>query len=187
MKNDIMEIEKWLALLPISEVVSVSHFSNEYEEYNIFLNNEAQNYENLNISRTHLLVDTRNGGILAYMSIVADSVQLSKSEKTLVKLGLIPFSTFPAMKIGKLAVDYHAKQKYSGIGSLMIRLARGFSSDLNDNGIACRFLTIDADVEHNPKVTEFYTKNGFVPNERLNNKSRLTVSMRKDIFADETV
>jgi len=54
------------------------------------------------------------------------------------------------------------------------------------NGIACRFLTIDADIEHNPNVTEFYIKNGFVPNERLNNKNRVTVSMRKDIFVDET-
>jgi len=167
-------------------VESVSHFSNEYEEYNVFLKEEADCFEHLSISRTHLLVDTRSGHILAYMSLVADSVQLSKSEKELVELGLIPFSTFPAMKIGKLAVDYEAKQKYTGIGSLMIRLARGFTSNLNDNGIACRFLTIDADVEHNPNVTEFYIKNGFVPNERLSNKNRVTVSMRKDIFIDET-
>jgi len=61
------------------------------------------------------------------MSLVADSVQLSKNEKELVKLGLIPFSTFPAMKIKKLAVDKDAKQKYYGIGLLMIRLTRGFT------------------------------------------------------------
>jgi len=182
-----MEIEKWLTLLPIGEVEDVSHFSNEYEEYNLFLREDAKNYENLSISRTHLLVDMQNGSLLAYMSLVADSVQLTKSEKELVELGLVPFSTFPAMKIGKLAVDHNAKQIYSGIGSLMIRLARGFTSNLNDNGIACRFLTIDADVEHNPNVTEFYIKNGFVSNERLSNKKRLTVSMRKDIFIDETV
>ena len=133
-----------------------------------------------------MLVDTKTGSVLAYMSLVADSVQLTKSEKELVELGLIPFSTFPAMKIGKLAVDSEAKAKYHGIGSLMIRLARGFTSNLNGNGIACRFLTIDADVENNPNVTEFYIKNGFVLNERLNHKNRLTVSMRKDIFVDET-
>jgi len=186
MKHGILSIEEWLTLLPIGEMESVSHFFNEYEEYNVFLKEDAKNYEDLYISRTHVLVNTQDGSIFAYMSLVADSVQLSKNEKVLVELGLIPFSTFPAMKIGKLAVDKDAKQKYYGIGSLMIRLARGFTSNLNDNGIACRFLTIDADIEHNPNVTEFYIKNGFVPNERLNNKNRVTVSMRKDIFVDET-
>ena len=68
----------------------------------------------------------------------------------------------------------------------MIKLARGFAAAMNDDGIACRFLTIDADVENNPDVTAFYTKNGFVPSERINNKNRLTISMRKDIFNDET-
>ena len=187
MKPDIMEIEEWLALLPIVEVGDVSHFSNEYEEYNVFLRDEASRFENLSISRTHLLIDTRSGKILAYMSLVADSVQLSKSEKELEELGLIPFSTFPALKIGKLAVDNEAKSMYRGIGSLMIRLARGFAYNLNNDGIACRYLTIDADVENSPNVTEFYEKNGFTPNERLSNKKRLTVSMRKDIFIDETV
>jgi len=183
MKQNINEIVERLRLLPIEEVESISRFSNEHEEYNVFLLEEAQNYENLNISRTHLLLDTEDNSILAYMSLVADSIQLSKSEKELVELGLIPFSTFPALKIGKLAVDFTAKSKYRGIGSLMIQLARGFTSNLNDKGIACRFLTIDADVENSPGVTEFYFKNGFVPNERLSSKKRLTVSMRKDIFA----
>ena len=59
---------------------SVSHFSNEYEECNVFLKDEAQSYEDLSISRTHVLVNTQDGSILAYMSLVADSVQLSKSE-----------------------------------------------------------------------------------------------------------
>jgi len=172
-------------VLPINEMESVSHFSCEYLEYEVFLKEEAQNYEDLNISRTHVLIDSQTKNILAYMSLVADSVRLSRSEKELEELGLIPFSTFPAMKIGKLAVNSEVKKDYFGIGSLMIKLARGFTSNLNDNGIACRFLTIDADIENDPNVVDFYTKNGFAPNESLNNKNRLTVSMRKDIFLDE--
>lgn len=183
MKQDILDIVERLALLPINEVEAVDRFSNEYEEYNVFLNEDAHDYEGLNISRTHLLIDTLTSDILAYMSLVADSVRLTKSEKELIKLGLIPFSSFPALKIGKLAVDKRAKAIYRGIGSLMIRLACGFTSNMNDNGIACRFLTIDADIENNPNVTEFYLKNGFALNESLRNKKRLTVSMRMDIFS----
>ena len=182
MKQKITEIAEQLALLPIDEADSLDHFTNEYEEYSVFLKKEARSYERLSISRTHLLIDTHNNCILAYMSLVADSVQLTGNEKGFVKLGRIPFSTFPALKIGKLAVDSKAKMAYSGIGSMMIKLARGFAATMNDDGVACRFLTIDADVENNPDVTAFYTKNGFVPNERINNKRRLTISMRKDIF-----
>ena len=109
MKQNIMDIREWLTLLPINEVEAVSYFSNEYEEYNLFLREDAHKFERLSISRTHLLINTQNERILAYMSLVADSVQLSKSEKEIIELRLIPFSTFPAMKIGKLAVDKDAK------------------------------------------------------------------------------
>jgi predicted SAM-dependent methyltransferase len=94
MKKSIMEIEDRLALLPISEAATVSRFFNEYEEYNAFLKEEALNYENLNISRTHLLFDTRTESVLAYMSLVADSVRLTKSEKELMELRLIRFPLF---------------------------------------------------------------------------------------------
>jgi len=182
MQQDITTIIDSLELLPINKIESFDSFSNEFEEYGTFLIEDARKYEILNISRTHLLIDTLNANILAYMTLVTDSVQLTKSEKEVLKLGLIPFSSFPALKIGKLAVDQAAKMKYNGIGTLMVRLARGFALNLNGNGIACRFLTIDADVEHNPNVTEFYTKCGFTPNEKLSNKKRLTISMRMDIF-----
>ena len=132
MKRNIIEVEGWLILLPIDKVESISHFSCEHEEYNVFLREEALRYEKLNISRTHLLINSEDSCILAYMSLVADSVQLSKNEKVLVELGLVPFSTFPAIKIGKLAVDRNAGQQYYGIGSLMIQLARGFTYNLND-------------------------------------------------------
>jgi len=44
MKHSIMGIEEWLELLPIGEMESVSHFSNEYEEYNVFLMDEERHF-----------------------------------------------------------------------------------------------------------------------------------------------
>ena len=118
MIQKITDIAGQLTLLPIDKLESVDRFSNEYDEYCVFLKEEARSYERLSISRTHLLVDTQSNSILDYMSLVADSVQLSGSEKGLVELGGIPFSTFPALKIGKLAVDSEAKMTYSGIGNM---------------------------------------------------------------------
>jgi hypothetical protein len=48
---------------------------------------------------------------------------------------------------------------------------------------ACRFLTVDADIEHNASVLNFYKKNGFLVNEELYNRNRKTISMRKDIYS----
>ena len=52
----------------------------------------------------------------------------------------------------------------------------------NDNYCAARFLTVDADIEHDEGVLAFYEKNGFIPNAEFNNKNRKTISMRKDIY-----
>jgi hypothetical protein len=48
--------------------------------------------------------------------------------------------------------------------------------------MACRFLSVDADIEHNADVLSFYKKNKFLVNEELYNKNRKTISMRKDIY-----
>ena len=36
---------------------------------------------------------------------------------------------------------------YKGIGSLMIELARGICVKMRTHGAACRFITVDADIE----------------------------------------
>jgi hypothetical protein len=64
----------------------------------------------------------------------------------------------------------------------MIYLATGIAEDTNEQHSACRFITVDADIEHDSNVTTFYTKNGFIPNSEMNNKRSKTISMRKDIW-----
>jgi hypothetical protein len=63
----------------------------------------------------------------------------------------------------------------------MVYLASHIAEDINANRSACSFLTVDADIEHDPGVTAFYTKTGFIPNLEMNNKRSKTISMRKDI------
>jgi hypothetical protein len=115
------------------------------------------------------------------MSLIADAIKLSATEKELHALSY-PFKTIPAMKIAKLAVDRSFMEKYKGIGSFMITAAIRKAIGCNDDYFACRFLTVDADIEHDPNVTAFYTKNGFIQNIEMNNKHSKTISMRKDIW-----
>ena len=64
----------------------------------------------------------------------------------------------------------------------MIATAVTIARTCNETLFACRFITLDADVEHNKTVLNFYQKNGFFVNEELINKNRRTISMRKDIY-----
>jgi hypothetical protein len=111
------------------------------------------------------------------MSLINDAIKLNATEKELHHLEY-PFSTIPAMKIAKLAVSEIHRKQYKGIGTYMIYLATGIAGDTNEKHSACRFITVDADIEHDPNVTAFYKKNGFIPNMDMNGKRSKTISMR---------
>jgi hypothetical protein len=115
------------------------------------------------------------------MSIINDAIKLSTTEKEIHHLDY-PFKTIPAMKIAKLAVSKSSRERLRGIGSYMIYLAQFIAVASNEQHSACRFLTVDADIEHDKGVRVFYEKNGFLLNSELYNKNRKTISMRKDIF-----
>jgi ribosomal protein S18 acetylase RimI-like enzyme len=162
--------------------VSLTGFSCSAQEYNDYLTQDALRSQDDHIALTWLLFDLATDGIVAYMSIINDAIKLSVSEKELHNLHY-PFKTIPAMKIAKLAVSQSFNKTYKGVGSYMINAAIGLAFDCNTDYSACRFLTVDADIENNDSVLSFYEKNGFILNSEMYNKNRKTISMRKDIFA----
>jgi hypothetical protein len=156
-------------------------FNCSIQEYNDYLINEAIKAQNELIAVTWVLYERKSGVLAAYMSLINDAIKLNATEKELHHLDY-PFKTIPAMKIAKLAVSKVFREQYRGIGSYMLYLAYGFACDTNEKHSACRFLTLDADIEHDPNVTTFYTKNSFIPNAEMNNKHSKTISMRRDIW-----
>lgn len=121
------------------------------------------------------------------MTLSADSIKLTNEEKQLHDISKVPYASIPALKVGKLAVNKEMSDtaKRKGYGSFMLDVARAFAFSMNEIGIACRFITVDADIEYELNTPCFYKKNGFVEN--LSNKRRNakhTISMRKDIFED---
>jgi ribosomal protein S18 acetylase RimI-like enzyme len=165
----------------LSPDTSLDTFSCLITEYNDYLFEDALRSQNDHVALTWLLRERTSGAIAAYMSLIADAIKLSVSEKELHNLNY-PFKTLPAMKIAKLAVSQSARGKYKGLGSYMIYNALVIAQICNRQLFATRFLTVDADIEHDKGVLAFYEKNGFVPNAELYNKNRKTVSMRKDIY-----
>lgn len=185
MKAPIQEIMNELQLVKLSEGFRLNDFKCHIDEYSQYLKEKAVEHQELGIASSHLLINKKNADVMAYMVLITDCIPLSPAEKDLYSMDGIPFSSFPAMKIGKLAVDDNYNSKYSGIGSLMIEIARGIAFDVHKSGVACKFITIDADIEHNPQVELFYEKNGFKINEKKQRKNQRTVSMRLDIFEDQ--
>lgn len=188
-ENDIVEIQNSVRLLSIKEVDDISHylFDSHIAEYNDFLG-IANKFYDLNISKTFLLVHRNTDELLAYMTLSADSIKLTNEEKELHDIGKVPYASIPALKVGKLAVNKEISQEAErkGYGSFMLEMARAFAFGMNELGVACRFITVDADIEYDPNTPQFYEKNGFTEN--LSNKRRNakhTISMRKDIFVDE--
>lgn len=188
-EKDIIEIQNNVRLLSIKEVKDASHYSfdSHIKEYNDFLE-IAEKFYDLNISKTFLLVHRKTGELLAYMTLSADSIKLTKDEKEVHDIGKVPYASIPAIKVGKLAVNKELSEEScrKGYGSFLLEMARAYAYQMNELGVACRFITVDADIEYEPDTPQFYYKNGFVEN--LSNKSRnakYTISMRKDIFVDD--
>ncbi len=176
-------------ILPKVELVNFSlgyrlrDFDCGSEDYNAFLSHDAQSYINQNISQVKLLINKQNGDIIGYIAYNTDSFLLDPEEKAKEKLD-IPFNSVPALKIGKLAVDKNYKDL--PYGSFLLWLSLGILEKINESGVGCRFITVDADITERPDTPDFYSKNGFVLNERVNKKSRTqSISMRLDAFLDE--
>lgn len=187
--EQIAKIENGVRLLPINDVGDISHylFDSKIKEYNDFLK-IAKSYCDINISKTFLLIHKETDELIAYMTLSADSIKLTSQEKEYHDISKVPFASIPALKVGKLAVNKSLSKRaqLKGYGSFMLEVARAFAYTMNEVGIACRFITVDADIQYDKNTPSFYKKNGFVEN--LSNKSknaRHTISMRKDIFEDD--
>ena len=168
-------------LEPLSPAKIYRNFDCGMPEYNDYLFRDALRSLDDHVAFTWLLTERTTGKTAAYMSLIMDAIKLSGAEKELHNLKY-PFRTIPAMKIAKLAVDSSFSKKYKGIGTFMIDYAEYFAWACNAAYCAARFLTVDADIEHDGGVLTFYEKNGFTPNAELYNKNRKTISMRKDLY-----
>jgi hypothetical protein len=159
-------------------------FSCSINEYNDYLTVDSLRSQADHVALTWLLRERATGQIAAYMSLVADAIKMSVSEKELHNLDY-PFKTIPAVKIAKLAVSRSFQEQYKGIGSFMIQSACRIARACNTQYIAARFITVDADIEHDEGVLSFYQKNDFLQNAELYNKNRKTISMRLDIYVKD--
>jgi hypothetical protein len=181
-RKDITDDIDIVQLVTLSKGFRILDFENRLEPYTHFLQNDALSHQESNISETHLLINKKNADVMGYMTLFSDLVKLSKEEKIEHEIINVEFMNFPALKIGKLAVDKRYEEQYKGIGTLMIQIAVGIANNVNKSGTAVRFLTVDADIINNPTVDKFYGINGFKENKEYIGKRKNFKSMRFDIL-----
>jgi len=175
------------------EKLNVSHNTiafneDDASEYTLFFKQNAIKYQESHIANTFVLVDKTTKAITAYISLIADAVTLQDDEKAQLQLPGLSFETLPALKIAKLAVSHNAALSYRHLGSLMIDFSRSIADQCNEQFIACRVLTVDADIEYDKNLPSFYEKNGFTAlhSKKYIKKTR-TLPMWTDIYSSPQV
>lgn len=154
-------------------------------EYKDFLITMAKELDYSAVSKTFVMIHDITDELIGYFTLSADIIKLTESERRKANLEGVPFMSLPAIKIGKLAINkaLFAQARRKGYGSFAIEIAATKAYEVLEARVACRFLTVDADIGYDPNIPLFYEKNGFVRNEAINARSiKTTISMRKDIF-----
>lgn len=144
-------------------------------ELDDFLRDDALNHQYANVAMTTLV--SFRGEIVGFYSLATDCISLDKKEKERIKKDYkIPYTEFPALKIGRLAVIESFKRK--GIGQAMVSDVVGLALDLQ-GVIGLRFLSVDALKDSQG----FYESLGFYINNHEDeiDSRDITVSMRFDL------
>ena len=121
----------------------------------------ASLYEKEHLAKTYMVEDNQTHDNLAYFSLLFDKIERSFADPAIWNRlsRKIPNakrrSSYPALKIGRLAVSQQAQ--HSGLGKDILNLIKGWF--YNDPKAGCRYLTVDAYLD----AEEFYAKCDFKP------------------------
>jgi len=145
-------------IVRLQEGTDINFFDCGDADLNEFLHKDAKNYLAALLAVTYLVQTVTE--TLAYFSLSNDRItryEVDKSEWNRLNRGVANEKrkrSYPAVKIGRLAVD--KKLAHSGFGrSILLFIKKSYLNNLQQAG--CRFITVDAYAG----VTDFYEKNGF--------------------------
>jgi len=146
-------------LIRLTPAHVIKDFDCEDQDLNDFLLNDSKNFANQLLAVTYILENDLE--TIAFFSVLNDKVSIKEVGNpniwTMIQ-GVFPSSkglrSYPAVKVGRLAVNKNHKGK--DIGTSIVSFL--IDSFLTNNKTGCRFITVDA---YN-KSLGFYEKNGFI-------------------------
>jgi GNAT superfamily N-acetyltransferase len=152
-------------------------------DLNDFFKNDALPHQEQNLAQTTCI--GYNDAIIGYYTLTTDTLVLESNEKRKLFGSSKSYKYYPAIKLARMALIQKFQRK--GLGKAIIGIIRGMVWSVNERGIGCRFITVDA----YPQSIEFYKKCGFeyqlkeqegLSKKDLVRKNIHTVSMRLDLF-----
>ena len=161
---------KSYSVRPLNEGETLNSFNCGDAELDEFILCKASEYRKTLLAVSYVLEE--NGNPIAYFSLSNDnlSAEIFESKTNFNRQMRKRFVNekrrkhFPAVKIGRLAVDLNSDKK--GVGSALLYTIKYTLIDYQKSG--CRFITVDA---YNDAIG-FYEKNGFVMVNAFNPEKR---------------
>ena len=131
-----------------------------YLPLTIFLQKSAKLFHTQNAAKTYVFV--KGNKATAYITLSCSQIILDKPPDG---LDTYRYKEYPAIKIGKLAVDKHYRD--SDLGSQLVSLAVAIVTEKVMPHVGCRFLIVDS----HKSAVGFYRKRGFSLLETEENKA----------------
>lgn len=167
-----------MILKKLESIKTIKPFDCGDSDLNGFLMDDSRNYHQQFLAHTYVIEN--DFLTIGYFSLLTDKISKSDLDKNLWrKLRKdIPhekhYDSYPAIKIGRLAISSHFKGM--GIGTNVLNAIK-MRLSANEEYAACRFLTVDAYKE----AVDYYLKNRFLPLLKEPSQNSATVPMYFDL------
>lgn len=150
----------------LSKKHDLNNFSCGVKDLDDFLKDDALAQQEKNLNVTYLAI--YNDDIIGYASLLADKIECKKIDKTLKT----EYKDYPAIKIGRLAVD----KRYKGleIGNEILASICELIKEISEE-LGVSFITIDAYCN----ARKFYQKNSFTL-KKIHNPEKLKRKSQRD-------
>ena len=123
----------------LNKFQEVSKFNSNVKDLDDFLKNKAYIQSKLNLNVTYIIIYKKE--IIAYFSLLSDSIRLKDINEIDILLKEKKYKNFPAIKLGKFAVD--TKYQGIGLGSIIFKEIM-WNINLYSKKVGVRFITLDA-------------------------------------------
>lgn len=155
-----------IILRKLDDTMDVSSFDCGKDELNGFLRENAIEDFKKRMNVTYVLLHGKR--VLAYYCILADRIDTKVDpirrsiRDRLKRKSDYRYTSFPSIKIGRLAVD----KDFQSANHCEVHLGRLIVNGLKyqyatERQFGCRYLTVDA--VNNERTLHFYKRNGFIP------------------------
>ena len=137
----------------LKEMDDITSFRCSEASLNEFIKEEALAYQRELMGNTYVVL--QGGALIAFFTLSMDNIRVQKIPSDLKIDGFWDMEYYPAMKIGRLAVD--ERYERMGGGTYLLRVIFDLAMETTQ-AVACRFITVNAKRNAIP----FYERNGFI-------------------------